>query len=153
MLPKLSGKLLILHLSNTFIRFACVKSIKHLLHFQHLKYLLVENCKIERHGFIQIIKAIATSKLNVLHFNRVHGIDFAMARTLAVIMTKTATLQEVLLVDKDCRITKLMVEAMKHSSVENLIIHKGCKKVVDDAYDSVKRRITLTNSYYGVIFS
>ena len=130
---KLAGKLTKLSIDRLFFGESCVNGLAHLLN-SSLIYLRIEQCTILSNEFDKLSTAIATSELKQLEFRNLN-IDLEMGKSLALLLKLSKTLVEVTAVLEyriNCDIVRLLVEAMTHSSVKNLITNEYCREAVAD---------------------
>ena len=129
-MPKLAHKLKTFALQGVHIDHLCVHGIAHLLNTS-LNNLTLENCIISSTDFDSLTTAIATSELKhleIINWYCTIGINHVIGRSLAKLLTQSKTLEEVTVVMDnwyaiDCNITRLLFEAMTHSSVKKLKLY------------------------------
>ena len=159
-MPKLANKLKTFGLHNVLIDHSCVHGIAQLMNTS-LSNLTLEDCKIPSTDFDSLTTAIATSKLKHLKISYYYlnltrsptfGINLARGQSLAKLLTKSKTLEEVT-VHSDypniCNVVRLLVEAMTHSSVKKLKLkaHHYCD-VSDIHYDRDRVEVLTQNWTY-----
>lgn len=139
-LPKLYGKLEVLSLSDITLLYSCVSELSRLT---SIKTLGLYDCTISIGNFNHLTTAITTViELNKLVLYNL-GIDLKMAKSLARLITESKTLEEVTVwqyeTAKDCDVARMLVEAMKHSSVKGLTVDANCENSLANIPHSRKR--------------
>ena len=132
----MAGKLTVLLLNGVFFNQSCVNGLSHLLN-SSLTNLKVETCSIFENDFDDLVTSIAQSQLKQLYFKDLN-FDREMGKSLARLLTQSKTLEKVTVLElMDCKVTRILIEAMTHSSVKDLVTDRECSDAVaDDSYPS-----------------
>lgn len=131
---KINSNITALRFSNVSIDQSCVDGLVRLLKSSLIELLKFNGCAFSNNEFDDLITAIATSELKHLELED-QEIDVKMGNSLARLLIQSKKLEKVTLLEyysMDCDVSRLLVEAMTHSSVKNLITNEDCRKAVTD---------------------
>lgn len=94
-------------------------------------------CSIFKNDFDDFITSIARSELKQLYFKNLY-FDQDLSKSLARLLSQSKTLEKVTVLEldpMDYKLTRILIEAMTHSSVRYLVTNWECRDAVaDDTY-------------------
>ena len=133
-LPKLTGTLSVLYLTNVSLNHLCIHGLVPLLN-SSLKDLHLDDCKQTSDEYEYLTTTIATSTLESFSFS-VDTMNNEMTNSLARLLTVTKSLEKVSWSHADCSIVlahaPTLISALEHSVVKELRLPYQCKDAMAD---------------------